>query len=434
MTGCVCSFLVASAAAESKVRMVRLSDVEGTVRIERVAGEGLEKAFLNLPVVEGARVMTGKDGRAEIELEDASTIRLGPDTEIDFTHLALGDDGEKLNAVELVSGTFYANVRERKGDQFEVNFVKSSITVPDTAHFRLVLSPSKGATVAVFKGSVRASGPSGVEEVAQKHSATINLATNSQTGNPAKDGAFIVAKNYDEDLLDGWDRQQNDYHDRYATSSGSSFSSPYGYGVSDLNYYGSFNMIPGYGFGWQPFFADASWNPFMDGAWAYYPGAGYTWVSAYPWGWMPYYYGNWGFAQGYGWYWQPGTWNSWSSFPHFNNPALSAKVPTPPMTGHQTVMVGHGLTSNPAALPSKLTIHPGSASLGVPRGAVSHLDRRARTMERTSRPVSVATVSPPESPSVFTTSPGMMGSAGRMSPMTGMGPSPSRGVAAGPHR
>ena len=82
--------------------------------------------------------------------------------------------------------------------------------------------------------------------------------------------------------------------------------SPYGYGVSDLNYYGAYSNVPGYGMMWQPYFAGVGWDPFMDGAWSWYPGYGYMFASAYPWGWMPYRYGNWTFVPGIGWMWQPG--------------------------------------------------------------------------------------------------------------------------------
>src|SRR5277367_5652765 len=92
------AFLVVSASAESKARIVRLSEVEGTVRIDRAAGDGFDKAFINLPVVEGSKLKTGKDGRAEVEFEDGSALRLAPDTEVEFTRLALGDDGRKFSA------------------------------------------------------------------------------------------------------------------------------------------------------------------------------------------------------------------------------------------------------------------------------------------------------------------------------------------------
>src|ERR1700682_1186730 len=100
----VAAFLVVSASAESKARIVRLSEVEGTVQIDRATGDGFGKAFINLPVIEGSRVKPGTDGRAEVEFEDGSALRLAPGTELDFVRLVLGDDGNNLNTVQLVSG------------------------------------------------------------------------------------------------------------------------------------------------------------------------------------------------------------------------------------------------------------------------------------------------------------------------------------------
>jgi FecR protein len=395
------AFLVVSASAESKARIVRLSEVEGTVQIDRAAGDGFDKAFINLPVIEGCKLKTGKDSRAEVEFEDGSALRLAPDSEVDFTRLALGDDGQKRNTVQLVSGTVYANLRlknasskEKAGDQFQLNFAHESVTVSEAAHFRVELADAR-ATVAVFKGKLSATSPSGQLEIAEKHSATIELAkVDLENDDPAKKDTFAITKNYEADPSDAWDRQQTDYHDRYASAGGSSINSPYGYGMSDLNYYGNFMTVPGYGNVWQPYFIGTNWSPFQDGGWAFYPGAGYMWVSGYPWGWMPYNYGNWAFAPGFGWVWQPGYYNPWYGIgiPQVVNPPVRTKVPTPPVRGDQTVMVGRGLAANPTAgAPRRLTINPGSAGFGVPRGSVRHLDRLAKTMERTSRPVVVAT-------------------------------------------
>jgi hypothetical protein len=413
--------LTVPAGAESKARIVRLSEVQGTVQIDR-AGDGFERAFLNLPVIEGSKLKTGKDGRAEVEFEDGSALRLAPDSEIDFTRLALGGDGQKLSDVQLISGTVYANLHPKKadkkaeektGDQFQLKFAQESVTVSQSAHFRVGLSDN-AATVAVFKGKVNATSPAGQVEVADKHSATIALAGDAAAEedaaktDPAGDSAkenrestFTIARNYEERPSDAWDQQQTDYHDRYATSSGSAnINSPYGYGMSDLNYYGNFMSLPGYGNVWQPYLIGANWDPFMDGAWAFYPGAGYMWVSGYPWGWMPYNYGNWAFVPGFGWVWQPGYFNYYGGILQVVNPPVRTKVPAPPTRGHQTVLVGRGLTANPPlGAPRHLTINPGSAGIGVPRGSVRHLDHVAKTLTQTSRPVTVATIPQPSTSS-----------------------------------
>ena len=402
------ALLVISASAESKARIVRLSEVQGTVQLDRTAGDGFDKAFVNLPVIEGSRLRTGKNGRAEIEFEDGSALRLAPESEVDFTHLALGDDGQKLSAVHLVSGTVYADIhlktngKAKTGDQFQLNFAHESVTVADAAHFRLEFGDSSKATLAVFKGKVSATSPSGQFDVAEKRSATIRLAKDDVPNNDVASGesakakdAVTIAKNYENDPSDAWDRQQTEYHDRYASTANSGISSPYAYGMSDLNYYGNFMNVPGYGNVWQPYFIGANWSPFQDGGWSFYPGAGYMWVSGYPWGWMPYNYGNWAFAPGYGYVWQPGNWNTWNALPLVANAPARMIVPMAPATGHQTVMVGLGLAVNPAAgAPSHVTINPDSAGFGLPRGSVNHLDRLAKTVQRTSRPVIASTVAP----------------------------------------
>ncbi len=371
----VLALLVVSAAAESKARIVRLSDVQGTVKIDRAGGQGFERAFLNLPLVEGSRLKTGDDGRAEIEFEDGSALRLAQDSQIEFPRLALGENGEKLTSVKLTSGLIYVNAHGSKGDQLQVNFGRESITVTEAAHFRIDFADTE-ATLSVFKGKLSGTGPSGSFQVAEKHSATFDLANND---------SFALSKNYEQDPNDAWDKRQTEYHDRYATNSTYSMASPYGYGLSDLNYYGNFMMIPGYGWGWQPYLVDAGWNPFLDGAWSWYPGFGYMWVSGYPWGWMPFYYGNWAYAGGYGWFWQPGYWNTWTPIPTVVNPPVRTPLPRPPVRGHGTVMVGQGLVATPARTPSRVAVRPGSASWGVPRGSINNYDRIATRVGRNTR-------------------------------------------------
>jgi hypothetical protein len=167
--------------------------------------------------------------------------------------------------------------------------------------------------------------------------------------------------------------------------------------MSDLNYYGGFMYIPGYGNVWQPYFLDASWSPYQDGGWSYYPGYGYMWVSAYPWGWMPYRYGSWQFFPGYGWAWVPGnSWNTWVPVTPVVNPPKRTPIVTPPVRGRTTVMIGKGLSVNPLVeTPRRIVIAPGSAGLGVPRGSVRNLDRIAHESIKTEQPVQVRTVQPP---------------------------------------
>src|SRR4030095_4352986 len=93
--------------ADSQVRIVRLSNVEGTVKVDRNSGEGYENAFLNMPMVEGMKLATKDDGRAEIEFEDGSALRLTPKSAVEFTTLALRDSGARVTTLTLRTGQAY---------------------------------------------------------------------------------------------------------------------------------------------------------------------------------------------------------------------------------------------------------------------------------------------------------------------------------------
>jgi len=190
-------------------------------------------------------------------------------------------------------------------------------------------------------------------------------------------------KNLEPDSFDTWDQQQDQYHQQYANKSYSSYS-PFAYGTSDLNYYGNFSNVPGYGTVWQPYFAGAGWDPFMNGGWAFAAGFGYGWVSAYPWGWTPYHYGAWVYLPSNGWAWQPGgQWAGWSA-PRIVHPPSNFVSPQPPSSSGQGMTVVNrgpmpvqlGRSSN------RLEISRNSAGLGIPRGGIKNLNQLSSTVQQ----------------------------------------------------
>ena len=90
--------------AGSQARIVRLSDVQGSVQIDKNTGLGLESAFINLPITQGVHLHTGKNGRAEVEFEDGSSLRLTPNSTVEFTKLGLSDAGQRISEVNLTGG------------------------------------------------------------------------------------------------------------------------------------------------------------------------------------------------------------------------------------------------------------------------------------------------------------------------------------------
>ena len=365
--------LTVSAFADSQVRVVRLSEVQGDVKIDRNLGQGYEKAFLNLPITEGVKLETNSDGRAEVEFEDGSTLRIASHTVIEFPKLSLRDSGAKVSTVHLQEGTAYVNFAGAKDDEFTVTFAHEKVSLTQSAHLRIEVADVT-ATVAVFKGDVQVAGDSGTVAVSKNRTATFDL-TNGDSS--------TLAKDVEPDPFDAWDKQQDQYHQQYASNTYSSYS-PYAYGTSDLNYYGSFFNAPGYGMAWQPYFAGAGWDPFMNGVWAFSPGFGYGWVSGYPWGWTPYHYGSWAYLPGNGWAWLPGgTWAGWSA-PRIIRPPSNFLLPQPPSNpGHGTVAVNRGPVPTQVGRSfNRLEISQNSAGLGIPRGGIKNLNQLSSTVQQ----------------------------------------------------
>jgi hypothetical protein len=200
-----------------------------------------------------------------------------------------------------------------------------------------------------------------------------------------------VAKKVAQEPYDAWDKESIDYHQRYAMAN-TYAGSGNAYGLSDLNYYGNFINAGGYSF-WQPYFVGAGWSPFANGLWALYPGAGYSFVSPYPWGWLPYHSGSWSYFPGYGYGWVPGGTfyglNNMGTYTAVNGLASSGGStkgvvqaptrPAPPAVTASGVKPSLVLANQtPLAIskeakPGNFVFQKDSAGLGVPRGSLGDL-------------------------------------------------------------
>lgn len=138
-----CLLLAVPALADSHVRIVRLSDVQGNVQIDRNAGQGYEKAILNMPIVQGAKLRAEGDARAEIEFEDGSSVRITPNTTIEFPELSLRDSGGRVSSLTLQEGTAYLNFLGAKNDQFSFNFGHETFTLTQAAHLRIEMTDTE---------------------------------------------------------------------------------------------------------------------------------------------------------------------------------------------------------------------------------------------------------------------------------------------------
>ena len=309
--------------ADSHVRIVRLSYLQGDVSVDLGQGSGTERAVLNMPIVEGARLWTGNDGQAEVEFEDGSTVRITPSTTLAFTVLSLRDSGARVNRLAISGGTAYVDVPKlTREDEYTIELPNRTIALNHSVHFRIDMDGME-ARLAVFKGELNVAGSERAVDVRKGETLTLDF-------NDA--GHYNLANTVAALAFDSWDQDRDDTL-REASLNRGNQSYPYGYGYADLMNYGSFMNVAGYGSCWRPYGAGFDWDPFDNGYWSYYSGSGYTWVSGYPWGWAPYRYGGWNWMNNVGWSWCPqvvNNWYVWNVAPRIINAPPRWQAPHPP--------------------------------------------------------------------------------------------------------
>src|ERR1017187_9658838 len=110
----------ASALAESHVRIVRLSYLNGQVQTDRATGQGLERAILNTPITQGVRIVTGDSGLAEVEFEYESALRIVENAEIQFKTISMNENGAKINEIQVLKGVVYLDARSKGDDIYRL--------------------------------------------------------------------------------------------------------------------------------------------------------------------------------------------------------------------------------------------------------------------------------------------------------------------------
>jgi hypothetical protein len=372
----------------SKVRIVRLSQVRGSVQIDRRDGRGLERAIANLPIVEHNQLRTG-EGIAEVEFEDNSSLRLAPSSLVEFPTLERAASGATISSIHLLQGTAYISlVKQQSGKapagEVTLTFGDRKLKLDPATHIRLGIEGTE-AKLAVLDGAVRVDEANGALDISKKKTATFEIFNDSEP---------TVARNVEVTPFDGWDHEASSYH--AGTAALSAFNSPYAYGTRDMSYYGSFTNAAGCGGSmWRPYFASAAWDPFANGTWAWYPGAGgYSWVSPYPWGWTPYHSGSWAYCDNVGWGWFPG--EAGAGWYGLNNVAAvtpigrtsggSGRIPPPHLPAHPPLphapsMIAVNtkpIAASQIASSTSFVFRKDSAGLGVPRGTLGNLNKFSR--------------------------------------------------------
>lgn len=277
------------APAQTDQGVARISMIHGDISTQRGDSGDWSAATLNQPVMGGDKVSTANDARAELQLDYANVLRLGPNTQVNVANLT-----HKNIQIQLSQGI--ANYTVSKDSESEPEIDTPNVSVHPSHHdgvFRVEVRPDGDTVVIVRKGEAQIATPQGSTEVREGQMATVRGTSES-----------AQYKIGDAPSRDDWDRWNSDRDHLIQNAQSWRHTNRYYTGAQDLDSYGRWRSVPDYGDVWVPD-QDQDWAPYRDGNWVWEPSYGWTWVGYEPWGWAPYHYGRW-FWYDNAWAWWPG--------------------------------------------------------------------------------------------------------------------------------
>lgn len=287
--------------AAPAARAVRLSSVAGQVQLSQGKLPLANPAVENTPLFEGSLLTTGDDGRAEIQFEDGSVVRLSPNSSL--TLAVLRGQGNSAEAeVALESGLAYFELQgEGLAGTIRVKFADAAATASGLTVLRVNLDNAPGE-LAVFSGNAHLD--RGNELSLDLHGGE----TVALNGNDA--ARYNLTESIEPDSWDTWNADRDEAlsaADAAKTGATKGFPDAGNPAWSDLDANGSWYNVPDQGYIWSPTdAASAGFDPYGNGNWMWTPGYGYIWVSGYEWGYTPFQCGTWNYYDAFGWGWAPG--------------------------------------------------------------------------------------------------------------------------------
>ncbi|TMH13461.1 MAG: hypothetical protein E6H65_02995 [Betaproteobacteria bacterium] len=277
------------AQADPPSRVARLSYISGSISFSPGGENDWVRAIVNRPLITGDRLWADAAARAELQLGGAA-VRLGANTSVSLLNL---DD--RVAQLQLAQGTLNIRVRALDHDHiFEVDTPNLAYVIRRPGNYRVHVDPDGTSTLVTVRF--------GQAEVFGEGRAFVIDEGSSYRfyGRDLRDYETFALGPTDE-----FDRWAADRDRRWERSVSARYVSRDLIGYEDLDEFGSWRYVEGYGNVWMPTRVAADWAPYRDGHWAWVEPWGWTWIDDAPWGFAPSHYGRWA-RFGSSWGWVPG--------------------------------------------------------------------------------------------------------------------------------
>jgi hypothetical protein len=274
-----------------------VSILDGEVHLQRRTATDWELLTLNAPIGEGDRLISGTLGRGEIHVDWWRRLRFWAQTKLDLRALRKEDDGIHLAASLMLGSYHFRAVPAETELTAELSTPSAFISVRGAVSLRIDVEQDGTTWVTVEAGACE------VESAHETKIVGMGYRTRCRPGEPPEE-PWLFDRD-DTDNFDLWIAElDREWLETEEEAPGDAGAPPGAY--SELSRYGSWVVIPGYGWCWYPADVPPGWAPYFYGYWYYTSPWGWFWISSDPWGWYPYHYGSWFWHPVYGWVWVPG--------------------------------------------------------------------------------------------------------------------------------
>src|SRR6185295_9400066 len=322
-----------TASANALPNAARIQRVEGEVALNNTNAGNAEneqwiQATENQPFSVGDRIYTRENAHASLAFTGRNFATLDPNTSLDV--LALNDDRTQL-ALRDGSAIFDVGYLD-PGDLFEVATPYGAVDFQQPGLYNVGIDNGQ-VLISALSGLAQVGGLGGSGQISKGELLTLVGTTAAQALLSQVDGreaGYLVDDYYGYQYPRYYDGRYRDYnaylsdpyyYDPYRRDVSYQYVNSYIPGLYDLDYYGDWRNVDGYGNCWSPR-VDAGWSPYQTGYWYNDYPYGPTWVSSEPWGYAPYHYGRWAYVSDR-WYWVPGS----TSVTPVYSPALVSFIP-----------------------------------------------------------------------------------------------------------
>lgn len=282
--------LAVAAPEDERATPIRLSYLEGDVSFWRYGADDWVDARVNTPLAEGDALYADKDGTIELQMGSRAFIRADEQTQ-----LSLVSQTPDYTQIKVTQGLVSFDLRSLpQGAQVEVDTPIAAFTIDRAGYYRVDVDDE--VHFVTRRGGQATVSPAGGRELSVYPSEEIVV---------RGDGSSASASTYAAPAPDAWDRWNMTRTEDLIDATSERYLSPGIAGGYDLDYYGSWRVVPQYGTVWIPNGMAPGWAPYSTGHWVWDPYYQWTWIDDAPWGWAPYHYGRWVYLGGY-WAWAPG--------------------------------------------------------------------------------------------------------------------------------